>query len=86
MGTSSAPVSDTGLHSHRGMEYTLVLRGGFTDETGSYGPGDFQVASPDVKHNPVADDGEDCVNLSVTTDRLAFDGLVQRVVGRLFGF
>ena len=68
------------------MEYTLVLRGGFTDETGSYGPGDFQVASPDTMHNPVVDDGADCVNLSVTIGRLAFDGLVQRVVGRLFGF
>jgi putative transcriptional regulator len=81
-----APGSDVGRHSHRGMEYTLVLRGGFTDETGSYGPGDFQTASPDVKHNPLADHGEDCINLAVTTERLAFDGLVQRVVGRLFGF
>jgi len=81
-----APGSDVGRHSHRGMEYTLVLRGGFTDETGSYGPGDFQAASPDVRHNPVADHDEDCINLAVTTERLVFDGLVQRVVGRLFGF
>ncbi|MES2473374.1 MAG: ChrR family anti-sigma-E factor [Pseudomonadota bacterium] len=81
-----APGSDVGRHSHRGMEYTLVLRGGFSDETGSYGPGDFQTASPDVTHNPVADHGEDCINLAVTTERLVFDGMVQRVVGRLFGF
>jgi len=81
-----APGGDTGMHSHRGMEYTLVLRGGYTDETGSYAPGDFQAASPQTRHNPVADDGEDCINLSVTTGRLAFDDLVPRLVSRLFGF
>jgi len=81
-----APGSDTGRHGHRGVEYTLVLRGGFTDETGSYGPGDFQIATPDTRHNPVADAGEDCINLAVTTGRLIFDGLVGRVAGRVFGF
>lgn len=81
-----APGSDVGRHSHRGMEYTLVLRGGFKDETGSYGPGDFQAASSDVAHNPVADHDGDCINLAVTTAPLRFDGLVQKVVGRLFGF
>lgn len=81
-----APGADTGPHSHRGMEYTVVLRGGYTDETGSYGPGDFQAASADVFHNPVADPGEECINLAVTTGPLHFRGLVQKIVGRLFGF
>jgi putative transcriptional regulator len=81
-----APGTDTGRHSHRGMEYTVVLRGGYTDETGSYGPGDFQAASADIRHNPIADPEEDCINLAVTTGPLHFDGLVQKIVGRLFGF
>jgi len=81
-----APGTDVGRHSHAGAEYTLVLRGGYTDETGSYGPGDFQTASGDVRHNPVADSGEDCINLSVTTGPLQFEGLVQKIVARLFGF
>jgi putative transcriptional regulator len=81
-----APGSDVGLHSHCGMEYTLVLRGGFTDASGSYGPGDFQTASPEITHNPVADPGEDCINLAVTTGRLRFNGLMQDMVSRLFGF
>lgn len=81
-----APGSDVGRHSHHGMEYTLVLRGGFKDETGSYGPGDFQAASSDVAHNPVADQDGDCINLAVTTAPLRFDSLVQKIVGRLFGF
>jgi putative transcriptional regulator len=81
-----APGSDVGQHSHHVMEYTLVLRGGFTDETGNYGPGDFQMASPDLTHNPVADGDDDCINLAVTTASLRFDGLVPTIVGRLFGF
>jgi len=81
-----APGSDVGRHSHAALEYTLVLRGGFTDETGSYGPGDFQAASAEVIHNPVADPGEDCINLAVTTGPLRFEGLAQKIVGRLFGF
>jgi putative transcriptional regulator len=81
------PGADTGRHSHRGMEYTLVLAGGFTDETGSYGPGDFQTASGDLSHNPVADhDGEDCINLAVTTGSLQFDGVIQKIAARFFGF
>ena len=81
-----APGTDTGRHSHHGMEYTLVLRGGYTDATGSYGPGDLQVASAEVRHNPVADPGEDCINLCVTTGRLNFDNALQKIVARLFGF
>jgi putative transcriptional regulator len=82
----AAPGADAGRHSHRGLEYTLVLKGGYTDETGQYGPGDFQCAASDIHHNPVADPGEDCVNLAVTTAPLRFDGLVQTLAGKLFGF
>ncbi|HEX4269772.1 MAG TPA: ChrR family anti-sigma-E factor [Rhizomicrobium sp.] len=78
--------ADTGSHSHRGMEFTLVLQGGFTDVTGSYAPGDLQIADSDTWHNPVADPGEDCINLAVTTAPLRFKGLVPTIAGKLFGF
>ena len=81
-----APGSDTGAHGHHGLEYTLVLAGGFSDETGTYGPGDLQIATPDTVHNPIADPGENCVNLSVTTAPLRFRGLIPRIAGKLFGF
>lgn len=81
-----APGTDVGRHSHRGMEYTQVLRGGYSDETGRFGPGDFQTAAGDVRHNPVADNDGDCINLSVTTGPLQFEFMVQKVVARLFGF
>jgi putative transcriptional regulator len=78
--------AETGIHRHRGAEYTVVLQGGFTDATGNYGPGDLQVMEDDVRHNPVADAGEDCINLSVTTGPLKFDGLIPKIVAPLFGF
>lgn len=81
-----APGSDVGPHSHRGQEYTLVLKGGYHDETGAYGPGDFQAAAQDVTHNPVADPGEDCINLAVTIGGLRFDSVAQNLVARIFGF
>jgi putative transcriptional regulator len=80
------PGADSGTHSHRGVEYTLVLQGGYTDVTGSYAPGDLQVMDSGKRHNPVADPGEDCVNLAVTTGRLKFDSLIQRIAAPLFGF
>jgi putative transcriptional regulator len=81
-----APGAETGRHSHRGDEYTLVLRGGYTDETGTYAPGDFQAASADVHHNPIADAEEACINLAVTTGPLRFESPMQGMLARLFGF
>ena len=81
-----APGADTGAHGHRGLEYTLVLAGGFSDETGAYAPGDLQVATPQTLHNPKADPGEPCINLSVTTAPLRFGAIIPRIAGKLFGF
>jgi putative transcriptional regulator len=80
------PGADSGTHSHAGLEYTVVLQGGFTDITGNYGPGDLQVMADGMSHNVVVDPGEDCINLAVTTGRLKFDSLLQRIAAPLFGF
>jgi putative transcriptional regulator len=80
------PGTEVGPHSHHGLEFTLVLAGGFTDVTGSYGPGDLQVADADLRHNPIADPGEDCINLAVTTAPLKFESFLQKIAGPLFGF
>ena len=80
------PGAQTGAHRHSGQEYTLVLRGGFSDVTGSYAPGDLQVMAGEMRHNPVADPGEDCINLAVTTGALKFESLLRKIVAPLFGF
>jgi putative transcriptional regulator len=80
------PGADSGAHSHDGAEYTVVLQGGYTDLTGNYGPGDLQMMEDGMPHNVVADPGEDCINLAVTTGRLKFDSLLQKIAAPLFGF
>lgn len=70
-------------HSHSGMEFTLVLSGGFTDESGSYGPGDLAIKGPEDTHQPVADDGEVCYTLAVRDGDVRLTGL-KGFVQRLF--
>lgn len=82
----AAAGAEAGPHRHHGLEYTLVLKGGFQDVTGRYGPGDLQVMEGEMHHNPIADPGEDCVNLAVTTGRLKFDSPILRLFAPLFGF
>ncbi len=71
-------------HTHDGAEYTLVVSGGFTDEYGSYGPGDVAMVGPEHTHKPVADEGEVCFALAVRDGGLKFEGLLG-FVQKFFG-
>ena len=71
-------------HTHAGSEYTLVVSGGFSDEYGSYGPGDVSVVGSDHTHKPVADEGEVCFALAVRDGGLKFEGLLG-VLQKIFG-
>jgi putative transcriptional regulator len=53
------------LHRHVASEYTVVLQGGYTDNTGNYGVGDFAVGPGAQAHRPVADPGDPCIALIV---------------------
>lgn len=71
-------------HSHGGNEFTMVLSGGFSDERGSYGPGDVCMNGPSDTHQPVADDDEVCYALAVRDGGLRFTGvmgMVQKLLG-----
>ena len=72
-------------HSHAGAEFTCVLAGGFTDETGSYGPGDFAEADPALTHTPRADPGGECVCLIASEGPMRMRGLIGRLLQPLFG-
>ncbi|KCZ50907.1 ChrR family anti-sigma-E factor [Hyphomonas pacifica] len=72
-------------HTHGGQEFTLVVSGGFTDETGSYGPGDMAINGPEDTHQPVGDADGICYALAVRDSGLRFTGvmgLVQRLLGK----
>jgi putative transcriptional regulator len=67
-------------HTHKGREMTLVLAGGFTDDTGHFLRGDLSLTDGTVDHVPTADDDGDCVCLAVTDAPLRLTG----PIGRLF--
>lgn len=71
-------------HTHEGQEFTLVLKGGFSDVSGHYMRGDVAVADEDLDHRPVADEGEDCICFAVTDAPLKLTGPVGKFVQSLF--
>ncbi len=73
-------------HTHKGSEYTLVLKGGFSDSSGHYGRGDMAVCDGSVDHSPVADAGEDCICLTVLDAPIRMTGLIGRFVNPFVRF
>lgn len=71
-------------HTHEGSELTLVVSGGFSDESGSFGPGDLSVKGPADTHQPVADEDGPCIVLAVRDGGLRFQGVIG-IVQRLMG-
>lgn len=67
-------------HRHSGNEYTIVMHGGFTDNTGNYGVGDFAVGPGSHDHEPVADtgDGQPCIALIVLERPIVLTGPIGR--------
>ena len=72
-------------HSHNGRELTVIFSGGFSDETGSYGPGDIQEVVGDLEHQPRVREGEDCICLAVTEAPLKFSNAAVRLAQPLIG-
>ena len=64
----------TPAHDHNGVEYTVVLKGSFSDEDGMYNEGDFLTREPDV-HRPFATQHEDCIVFPCLKRRLGSKGL-----------
>ncbi|WP_298020032.1 ChrR family anti-sigma-E factor [uncultured Parasphingopyxis sp.] len=71
-------------HSHGGLELTMVLQGGFSDSTGHFDVGDVEVATDDLEHVPMADEGEDCICLAATDAPLRFSAFVPRILQTFF--
>lgn len=65
-------------HTHRGLEYTVVLRGGFSDSEGTYHEGDFIVRDGSHRHAPRALQNEECICLAVVDAPLHFTRGVMR--------
>lgn len=72
-------------HTHRGTELTQIIYGRFHDGRALFGPGDFDLADGDVHHQPVVQDGSECICVAAVEGRLNFDGLIARWLGSLVG-
>ena len=78
-----APGCGVPSHSHDGNEVSLVLAGGFTDEYGSYGPGDISIQETGAIHKPVADADGECIVLAVNEGPIVLTGPVGRLLNML---
>ncbi len=61
-------------HRHGGTETTVVLRGGFSDQGGNYGTGDFVSLGEEDSHQPIAHQNSDCICLTAQNAPLQFTG------------
>lgn len=54
----------TPKHDHNGLEYTVVLKGSFSDERAVYREGDFLLRQPGDVHQPMGAQNGECICLS----------------------
>jgi putative transcriptional regulator len=70
-------------HSHVADEWTVVLEGGFTDETGTYAPGDFAHMGSGDEHAMIAEPGEGCVCVLLVRENPRYVTLVGKILAPL---
>lgn len=67
-------------HTHDGNEYVLVLNGSYTDEVGTFGPGDLAISDGEIDHRPVANMGADCICLVVIDGPVRLTGPLGKIL------
>ena len=80
-----APGKKMPEHGHNGQELTIILRGSYTDNLGTFGVGDVADLDSDVEHTPIACPKEGCICLSAKDGKLRFTGGVARLLQPLIG-
>jgi putative transcriptional regulator len=72
-------------HTHVGHEFTSILHGSFSDDTGTYGPGDFAETDDSIVHAPAITGESDCLSLISTDAPMRLTGLTARVIQAMTG-
>jgi putative transcriptional regulator len=80
-----APGKELPEHGHRGEELTLLLRGSYHDEIGTFQEGDIADLDDEVEHRPVADEMTGCICLIASERKARFKGLVARLMQPFIG-
>jgi putative transcriptional regulator len=73
-------------HTHRGLELTLVLTGAYCDAANCFVRGDIQIADPTIDHQPLAQEGEECICLVALEAPIWFTGPVGRLANPFVKF
>ena len=73
-------------HTHIGTEFTQVLQGSFSHSFGRYSPGDMDEADGDIEHQPVVDQGSECVCLAALDGDIRIRGFLGRMLKFFVGF
>lgn len=80
-----APGKELPEHGHRGEELTLLLRGSYHDEIGTFEEGDIADLDDEVEHRPVADEVTGCICLIANEKKARFKGLIARLMQPFIG-
>ncbi len=80
-----APGKEIPEHGHGGEELTLLLRGSYRDEFGTFRSGDVADLDTDAEHHPVADEVEGCICLIANERKARFKGLLARLMQPFIG-
>lgn len=73
-------------HDHGGKEITVVLRGSFSDEHGTYHVGDYLVKETGQIHRPLATQNQDCLCLSIIEAPVKLTGLTGKLINPFLSF
>lgn len=79
-----APNHVVPVHTHRGNELTLILKGDYTDCVGEFAPGDVADLDGDTEHQPKAGD-LGCLCLAGMDAQIRYKGLIPRLLQPFFG-
>jgi putative transcriptional regulator len=67
-------------HAHAGLEWTCVLQGAFSHQLGRYGAGDFDEADDTIEHQPVVEDGVECICLVALRGQIQLKSWMGRLI------
>jgi putative transcriptional regulator len=70
-------------HTHRGREYTSVLCGSYSDDTGTFAEGDFEEADGSLSHAPAAQ--SECLCVISADAPMLLHGRIARMVQAVTG-
>lgn len=70
-------------HSHAGLEYTVVLAGGYQDNGVAFRRGDYSEHDAGHEHQPVADRDGECLCLVVLDAPVRLTGFLGRLINPL---